>query len=65
MTLHIRISTCENGGFIAACPTLPGCSTRGQTKDEARRRLNDAIVGYLASVSNFVPDNLSSRFVEV
>lgn len=65
MTLHIRISSCETGGFLAACPSLPGCMTRAQTREEARRKLSEAIVGYLASVNNFVPDRLISNVIEV
>ncbi|MFB3891864.1 MAG: type II toxin-antitoxin system HicB family antitoxin [Phycisphaerae bacterium] len=65
MTLHIRIRHCESGGFLAACPSLPGCSTRAETREEARKRLSEAIVGYLASVNNFVPDDVMNRIVEV
>jgi predicted RNase H-like HicB family nuclease len=65
MTLHIRIRTCENGGFTAACPSLPGCSTRAQTKEEARRKLSEAMVGYLASVGNTIPDHLIQNAIEV
>ena len=65
MTLHIRISQSENGGFLAACPTLPGCSTQANTLEEARQKLSEAVVGYLASVNNFVPDQFSPKFVEM
>ena len=65
MTLHISIRSCETGGFLAACPSLPGCMTRAQTREEARRKLGEAILGYLASVNNFVPDHLINNVVEV
>ena len=65
MTLHIQIRMNDNGGFMAACPSLPGCMSRAQTREEARRKLGEAIVGYLASVNNFVPDDLLSRVVEL
>jgi len=64
MTLHIKISHSENGGFTAACPSLPGCWSRGQTREEARRKIGEAILGYVASVNNFVPDNLMNRLIE-
>ncbi len=64
MTLHIQIRT-NKGGFMAACPSLPGCAAHAQTREEARVKLGDAIAGYLASVNNFVPDNLHSRMVEM
>jgi len=65
MTLQIRIIAQDNGGYLAACLSLPGCSTRGKTREEARRNLDDAVLGYLASVGNFVPANLSSRMIEL
>lgn len=65
MTIHIQISTCDSGGYRAACPLLPGCTTRAQTREEARRKIGEAIVGYLASVNNSVTDDIASRMVEV
>jgi predicted RNase H-like HicB family nuclease len=64
MTLHIRIVS-DRGGYMAACPSLPGCMTRGSTREEARTKIGEAIVGYLAAVNNFVPDNLPHKVVEV
>ena len=65
MTLHIRISPCEKGGFRAACPTLPGCAARANTAEEAREKLGEAIVGYLASMNHASPENILGRLVEV
>ena len=65
MTLHIKIRNHESGGYHAACVSLPGCTTRAQTRDEARRKLGEAIVGYLASVGNTVPDHLVNNVVEI
>jgi len=65
MTLHIRIRMNDNGSYLAACPSLPGCTSKAQTREEARRKLGEAIVGYLASVNNFVPDDLLNRVVEL
>lgn len=38
----------EYGGFVADCPTLPGCMSQGKTKDAALKNIKDAIRGYLA-----------------
>lgn len=66
MRLSIRIVENENGDFTAFCPTLPGCRSRGSSKHQARERLNDAIQGYLAAVSNFVPETqLEEEVLEV
>lgn len=37
----------EYGGFVADCPTLPGCMSQGKTKEEALENIKDAISGYL------------------
>lgn len=63
MKLCIRISKSERGGFIASCPSLPGCVTRGQTKDQARENMSEAIKGYLASVSDFVPEKIADEVI--
>lgn len=64
MKLCVRIVQDKRGGFVALCPSLPGCVSRGGTAEDARKRLDDAIRGYLAAVSNFVPENLVEEVVE-
>jgi predicted RNase H-like HicB family nuclease len=38
--------------------------TRGATRDDAQRKLDEAIRGYLAAVGNFVPEHLTQEVVE-
>ena len=64
MKLCVRIVQDKRGGFVALCPSLPGCVSRGGTAEEARMGLDDAIRGYIAAVSNFVPENLVEEVVE-
>jgi predicted RNase H-like HicB family nuclease len=33
----------EDGRFVAICPVLQGCYTEGETEDEARELIKDAI----------------------
>jgi len=33
----------EDGRFLAICPALQGCYTEGDTEDEARQLIQDAI----------------------
>ncbi|NQU76628.1 MAG: type II toxin-antitoxin system HicB family antitoxin [Planctomycetes bacterium] len=63
MKLCIRISKSEHGGFVACCPSLPGCVTRGKTKEQARENIGEAIKGYLASVGDFVPENIANEVI--
>jgi predicted RNase H-like HicB family nuclease len=37
----------EDGAFISSCPALPGCHSAGETEDEAREMIKDAIALYL------------------
>ena len=37
----------DNGGYTVTCPTLPGVVTEGNTLNEARELVKDAIAGYL------------------
>jgi antitoxin HicB len=41
----------EEGGFVATCPALPGLVTEGETLEEAREMVKDAIRGYLESLA--------------
>jgi predicted RNase H-like HicB family nuclease len=66
MKFRVLIEPDEDGVFVAACSTLPGCVSQGNTCDEALTNIKDAIAGYLASLkkhnepvpyatSNFLP----------
>lgn len=33
----------EDGRYLAVCPSLPGCYTEGETDQEARELIEDAI----------------------
>ncbi|MBI4685306.1 MAG: MerR family transcriptional regulator [Nitrospirae bacterium] len=37
----------EDGGYWIECPSLPGCSSQGDTVEEALEMIKDAIDGYL------------------
>jgi len=39
----IVIEKDEDGRFLAICPALQGCYTEGQTEEEARKLIEDAI----------------------
>jgi len=65
MKLSVRIVPSDTGGYIAQCPSLPGCTVRGATRQEASDRLDEAIRGYIAAVNNFVPEHLDHEVVEI
>jgi predicted RNase H-like HicB family nuclease len=37
----------EVGSFSVVCPELPGCASAGDTEEEARRNIEEAIKLYL------------------
>ena len=41
----------EEGGYVVTCPALPGLVTEGDTLEEAREMAEDAIRGYIESLS--------------
>jgi predicted RNase H-like HicB family nuclease len=45
----------EDGYFVAECPSLPGCISQGQTREEAIANIKEAIAGYIAALQE---DNL-------
>jgi len=49
----------EDGYWVAECPTLPGCISQGQTKEDAIKNIREAIEGYVAALeedSLHIPD---------
>ena len=40
----------EEGGYVVTCPALPGLVTEGDTLEEARQMVRDAIRAYLESL---------------
>jgi predicted RNase H-like HicB family nuclease len=65
MKLCVHIKKDHEGRFVAYCPSLPGCKTGGQTREEARDNLDDAIRGYIASLDHFEPDEIVQDVVEI
>jgi len=37
----------DGGGFLATVPDLPGCMSDGETREEAARNVEDAIVCWI------------------
>jgi predicted RNase H-like HicB family nuclease len=43
MKIRAVIHKAEEGGFWAEVPALPGCNTQGETEEEIRANLQEAI----------------------
>ncbi len=49
-TYTAEFEPAEEGGFVVTVPALPGVVTQGETLEEARAMVADAIQGFLASL---------------
>ena len=47
MTVRAIVHPAEEGGFWAEVPAMPGCVTQGDTLEEVRANLREAIAGWL------------------
>jgi predicted RNase H-like HicB family nuclease len=52
MKLKIILEPSEDGGYTAIVPSLPGCISEGDTKDEALKNIREAIELYLEPVED-------------
>jgi len=43
----VKIEPCEEGGYWAYVPALPGCFTQGETLDEVASMAQEAVEGFL------------------
>ena len=50
MRLNVHFEKSDEGGFTAHVPALPGCVSEGDTLDEARRNIREAVELYLEPV---------------
>ncbi len=44
------IEKAADGSFSAYVPDLPGCTTSGDTADDVRRNIKDAVTSYVESL---------------
>ena len=59
MNLKIILEPSEEGGYTAIVPSLPGCISEGDTKEEALKNIREAIELYLEPVEDdqtYAPD---------
>jgi predicted RNase H-like HicB family nuclease len=68
MRYRVVIEQDEDGQFVAECPSLPGCISQGQTREQALSNIKDAIAGYLESLRKHnepIPPSIWEETVEV
>lgn len=43
-SFHVILSPQPDGGFFVECPSLPGCYSQGDTREEALANIREAIL---------------------
>ena len=62
MRLKILLQFSDEGGYTVSVPALPGCISEGDTLEEARRNIREAIELYLDPAEE--PEPAPGRIVE-
>ena len=65
MNIKITLETSDEGGFTAYVPSLPGCISEGDTKDEALKNIREAIELYLEPVEDDLIREPNSETFEI
>ena len=52
MDIKVVLEACEEGGCTVYVPSLPGCISEGETRDEALVKIREAIELYLEPVED-------------
>ena len=47
---QVMIYPGEDGYWVAECPSLPGCISQGETREEAVKNIREAIQEYIAAL---------------
>jgi len=65
MKLKIVLEPSEEGGYTAIVPSLPGCISEGDTKEEALNNIREAIQLYLEPVEDDQTFGPNAEMVEM
>jgi predicted RNase H-like HicB family nuclease len=65
MRLRVILEPSEEGGYTALVPSLPGCISEGETREEALKNIQEAIELYLEPVDDDMHFSEKVEFLEV
>ena len=65
MKIKIYLEPSEEGGYTVIVPSLPGCISEGNTKEEAIRNIKEAIELYLEPVDDDIVINQDMEELEL
>jgi predicted RNase H-like HicB family nuclease len=65
VTLKVLIHKADEGGYWAEVPALPGCVSQGETIDDVRANIREAIEGWLLAEEGAAHAGAADRVLEV
>ena len=65
MKFQIVLEPSDEGGYTALVPSLPGCISEGDTKEEATNNVREAIELYLEPIEDDVNFNPKAEIMEL
>ena len=52
MKIQVLLERSDDGGFTATVPALPGCISEGETREDALRNIQEAVLLYLEPIED-------------
>ena len=65
MKLRVVLEPSEEGGYTVFVPSLPGCISEGETREEALKNIQEALELYLEPVDDDMHFKEGSEFLEI
>lgn len=65
MRIRAIVHKAAEGGFWAEVPSIPGCATQGDTMEELRSNLHEAIEGCLSASIEDAPMSEDDQVIEL
>ena len=65
MNLRIVLEPSDDGGYTAYVPSLPGCISEGDTREDALRNIREAIKLYLEPVEDDAAHHPTAEIMEI
>ena len=65
MRLRVVLEPSEDGGYTVYVPSLPGCISEGDTREEALENIREAIELYLETVEDDLVFSETAEQVEI
>jgi predicted RNase H-like HicB family nuclease len=65
MRIRVVLEPSEEGGYTVFVPSLPGCISEGDTRDEALKNIQEAIELYMEPVDDDLHFSEQAELLEV